>query len=106
MSGAELARVVDLLVNQVAQWTPARWAAASAPGGPSRAEVVHALAQRLADLAAETEGVPRRDLPRLANDLALPDQLRVVASDLLTAGAPDGLTHAAAADVAQVRATL
>ncbi|GGJ99822.1 hypothetical protein GCM10010123_32150 [Pilimelia anulata] len=106
MSGAELARVVDLLVAQVAQWTPARWATPIEAGGPSRAEVVHGLAQRLADLAAEAEGEPRRDLPRLENDLALPDQLRVVTRDLLVAGAPDGLTHAAAADAAEVRSTL
>lgn len=106
MSAAELARIVDLTVAQVAQWTPARWSAAAEPGGPSRADMVYALAQRIADLAAEVEGQPRRDLPRLDNHLALPDQLRVVTRDLLAAGAPDNLTHAAAADVSEVRAAL
>ncbi|HEX5740507.1 MAG TPA: hypothetical protein VFY17_03010 [Pilimelia sp.] len=106
MSAAELARIVDLLVAQVAQWNAARWSAAPEPGGPSRADLVHALAQRLADLAAEVEGQPRRDLPRLDSDLALPDQLRVVTRDLLAAGAPDNLTHVAAADVSEVRAAL
>lgn len=106
MSAAELARLVDQLVDQVAHWGPARWEQAVVPGGPSRAEVVHGLAQRLADLAAEAEGEPRRDLPRLTNDLALPDQLRVVTRDLLAAAAPDRLTHAAAADVSEVRSQL
>ncbi|HYN96486.1 MAG TPA: hypothetical protein VES42_21805 [Pilimelia sp.] len=106
MSAQELARVVELFVNHVGHWTPARWAASVEPGGPSRAELVHALAQRLADMAAETEGEPLREVPRLANELALIDQLRVVTADLVAAGAPDLLAHAAAADVAQVREQL
>jgi hypothetical protein len=103
VSAEELVRVVDLLCQQVAHWTPERWAAPAEPGGPSRAELVHTLAQRLADLAAEAEGEPRREIPRLDNDLALPDQLRVTAADLVAAGADDLLTHAAAADVSTVR---
>jgi hypothetical protein len=105
VSAHELVRIVDLLVNQVANWTPARWAARPEPGGPSRAELVHSLIQQLADLAADAEGVPRREVPRLDNDLGLVDQLRVVTADLVAAGASD-LTHAAAADVSTVRARL
>lgn len=69
----------------------------------SRAERVHDLVQRLADAAAAAEGTPRRAVPRLDNDLALPDQLRVVAADALTACAarPDVLADLASA----VRAT-
>jgi hypothetical protein len=59
----------------------------------SRAERVHDLVQRLADAAADADGTPRHVVPRLDNDLALPDQLRVVAADVLTACAarPDVL---------------
>jgi hypothetical protein len=96
-----LVRAVDRLVNHVGHWTPARWAAPSgrsarAGGGhPTRAEVVHALAQRLADLeAAATGRLPRR-VPRLANDLALPDQVRVMTLDLVAAApGPDVLADA------------
>lgn len=49
--------------------------------------------QEVADLAADAEGQPRRPVPRLDNDLALPDQLRVVAADLVAA-APDEATMA------------
>ncbi|HEU4422384.1 MAG TPA: hypothetical protein VFR67_07560 [Pilimelia sp.] len=106
MSAQELVRIVELLTKQVSHWTEERWTAPATPGGPARAEVVHGLIQRLADLAADTEGEVRRPVPRLENDLALPDQLRVVAADLIAAGASDLLTHAAAADVAEVRGEL
>jgi hypothetical protein len=106
MSAAELTRAVELLVRQVSHWTPARWATAVRPGGPSRGDVVFALVQRLADLGADTEGGPRREVPRLTNELALADQLRVVTADLVAAGASELLTHAAAADVSAVRAQL
>lgn len=81
---AELASAVDRIRRRVAHWTPARWSVAPSSGaaGATRAELVHALVQRIADLAAQTEGEPRRDVPRLDNDLALCDQLVVVAADL------------------------
>ncbi|GAA2524685.1 hypothetical protein [Pilimelia columellifera] len=106
MSGAELIRVVDQLAGQTAQWTAARWDTPPEAGGPSRAEIVHALVQRIADLAAEAEGEPRRELPAPDRGLLLPDQLRVVANDLVASGASELLTHAAAADVSEVRASL
>jgi hypothetical protein len=106
VSAQELLRVVDLLANQVVHWTPARWAVRVEPDSASRGDLMHALVQRLADLAADAEGGPRREVPRLDNDLNLVDQLRVVAVDLIAAGADDLLTHAAAADVSAVRERL
>jgi hypothetical protein len=106
VSAQELVRMVELLVNQVGHWSQPRWDLPATAGGPTRADIVYGLVQRLADLAADAEGEPRRAVPRLDNDLALPDQLRVVAADLVVSGASDMLTHAAAADVAEVRAEL
>jgi hypothetical protein len=74
---------VQRLVGQVTHWTPPRWAASS------RSTLLHELVQQLADRAADAEGGPRRPVPRLDNDLALPDQLRVVAADLVRAGGAD-----------------
>jgi hypothetical protein len=56
----------------------------------SRAEAVQALAQRLADSAAHLEGEPLRPLPRVSSPLVLPDQLAVVADDLVRAAAAAG----------------
>jgi hypothetical protein len=63
----------------------------------TRADVVHHLAQQLADEAATVEGQPRRALPRLDTDLALPDQLAVTAADLVRAGPPRPVAVAATA---------
>lgn len=52
--------------------------------------------QRLADAAADAENRPRRPVPRLPSDLALADQLRVMAHDLLAAPAPEWVLLAAA----------
>jgi len=41
------------------------------------------------------EGASPRDVPRLENDLALPDQTRVMVADLLAADPPDELLLAA-----------
>lgn len=81
----ELRRAVDLVVGRVAHWTPARWTRPAYGPAGSRAECVHHLVQRLADATADAERMPRRAVPRLDNDLALPDQLRVVAADALAA---------------------
>lgn len=83
----DLQRAVDLLVGRVAHWTPARWTKPTSDAAGSRAERIHDLVQRIADATADVEGTPRRAVPRLDNDLALPDQLRVVAADALAAGA-------------------
>jgi hypothetical protein len=96
---------VDRLLNLVGHWTQPRWSAvpAAAPGG-SRGDVVHALVQRLADLAADAEGRPHRPVPRVG-DLILPDQLRVMRDDLSTA-ATDEVLKLATDDVDAVRRAL
>ncbi|MDH6461990.1 hypothetical protein M2302_002165 [Micromonospora sp. A200] len=106
MSAAELDRAVELLVRQVGHWQQPRWAAIAAGGNVSRADLVHRLVQELANLGADAEGEPRRGVPRLDNDLALVDQLRVVAADLVAAGAPDATLARAAAEVAATRSAL
>jgi hypothetical protein len=106
------ATAVDQLVNQVGHWPASRWAAGLRTGPPapgpavaSRGDRVHALVQRLADLAADTEGRPRRPVPRLG-DLVLADQARVMANDLLACAAPDRVMQQATEDVDAVRRTL
>jgi len=113
-----LVEAVNRLGRQVAHWQPARWSTAggagpgeAATGGPgvavagSRGDRVHALVQRLADRGALAERRLAGGVPRL-NDLVLPDQLRVVADDLIAAGAPGDDLIAAADDVDAVRRTL
>jgi hypothetical protein len=103
---AQLVRAVDRLVDQVGHWTPARWALAGATAGRTRAEVVHALAQRLADLEADVTGRPARPVPRLANDLALPDQVRVMTLDLVAARPGPAVLAAALDAVTATRGAL
>lgn len=73
-----LEREARSLVQRLRVWTPTRWAAACLPG-LSRGDVVHHLAASFVQAAGETD----RPLPRLAADLALPDQLAVTAADLV-----------------------
>lgn len=96
---------VDRLLNQIGYWEQARWSVpASAGSGATKADSVYAVIQRLADLAADAEHRPHRTVPRLS-DLILPDQLRVMADDVLTAA--DSATLAAAtADLDSLRHTL
>ena len=89
-----LRREAGSLVERLRLWTPTRWAAA-APDGRTRSDVTRHLAQSFADAAADLEGEPRRGLPHLSSDLALPDQLAVTADDLVRAG--PGATGARAA---------
>ncbi|WP_203716361.1 hypothetical protein [Asanoa siamensis] len=102
----DLGRVVDLLTRQVSHWQAPRWSAPAAAGDGTRGDAVHRLVQRLADLAADVEGRVRQEVPRLDNDTSLPDQLRVVAADLVAAGPSPEVLVAAAGDVAGVRAVL
>ncbi|MEV1288993.1 hypothetical protein [Micromonospora sp. NPDC049679] len=106
MSAEELEREVDLLIRRVAHWEAPRWAAGAGTGDVSRAEVMHALVQRVADRAAGAEGEPHRRVPRLQNDLVLPDQLRVLAADLIAADPPPQVLAAVAADVVETRRVL
>ena len=100
-----LRRESRLLVQRLRLWTPARFAAGAAPWG-TRADLVHHLAQDLADRAAAVEGDPRRELPRLDSDLALPDQLAVTADDLARAGPSPAAAVEATAHLLAHRAEL
>ena len=100
----QLTAAVGKLVGQVSHWTPPRWAASGASGVP-RAATVHDLVQWLADRCAEAEGRAPLPVPRLDNDLALPDQLKVVAADLARFGGP-ALMDEAAEKVRAVRGQL
>ncbi|MFI2714500.1 hypothetical protein ACH495_30705 [Micromonospora sp. NPDC018662] len=106
MSAAELDRAVTLLVRQVGHWQQPRWSAPAEGGNVSRADLVHKLIQELANLAADAAGEPRREVPRLPSDLALPDQLRVVAADLALAAPPDPVLVGATEAVTRTRAAL
>jgi len=100
VSAESFAKAVDRLLTQVSHWERPRWSA----GNPSKADLVHGLVQRIADLGADAENRPHRQVPRLG-DLALRDQLRVVADDLLAA-APEAHLARAADDVTTVRRSL
>lgn len=89
---------MELLLNSVSHWGPPRWV--------GRADGVHALVQRLADLGADAEDRPHRPVPRLDSDLALPDQLRVMVADLLGAAAAPELLDAAADAIRAARRAL
>jgi hypothetical protein len=104
----QLVRATDRLVDHVGHWAPARWTrpATGDPDGGSRADVVHGLAQRLADLEADVTGRAGRPVPRLGNDLALPDQVRVMVLDLVRAQAGPAVLAAALDAVTQARERL
>jgi hypothetical protein len=74
----DFASATDRLLNQVRHWEQPRWSA------NGRAPRVYALVQLLADLTADAEQRPHRPVPR-EHDMILPDQLRVMADDLLAA---------------------
>ncbi len=97
MTADEVAREARRLVDRVSHWTPPRWAASSASGPGTRADRFHGLVQELADQAADGEGQPRRTVPRLSPDTALPDQLKVIVADLLAVSAGDAEAMATAA---------
>jgi hypothetical protein len=101
MSTNELARAVDRLVDRVGHWPPSRWVAARPAGSRQPADAVYGLTQRLADLEATATGRPPLPVPRLDNDLALPDQVRVMTRDLLAADPPPELLAEAIALVTQ-----
>ncbi|MFC3491904.1 hypothetical protein [Glycomyces rhizosphaerae] len=94
----ELERAIGRVVEGTRHWSPARWS--------SQADAMHALVQALADLAADAEGQPRRRVPRLPNDMQLPDQLQVIGLDLLEAPLTEAQREAAAEAIAKARAVL
>lgn len=97
---------MDLLVRQVGHWEAPRWGAQATGGNAARADLMHRLVQELANLAADAAGEPRRTVPRLDNDLVLPDQLRVVTADLIGADPPAAVLSGAAAEVRATRQIL
>ena len=89
----------------VAVWSAGRWRAAphSLPEllatSTTCAGVANHLVQVLADLGADAEHRPRRVVPQLGNDLALPDQLLVMAYDLAAAAPAEPVVRAALAEL-------
>lgn len=96
---------VQRLITQVGHWEADRWRAPATAGGSTRAEAVRAFAQQLADLGADAEQRRRRPVPRLA-DTVLPDQLRVLADDLLAAAPTEEVLRSATEAILALRKAL
>ena len=84
MSADDFQKAVKRLTSQVGHWEAGRWAAPAGSADSTRAAAVRALVQQLADRGADAEARSHRPVPHLA-DTVLPDQLRVMADDLLVA---------------------
>ncbi|MBM2623486.1 hypothetical protein JIG36_49130 [Actinoplanes sp. LDG1-06] len=95
----DFATSIDRLLNQIRVWEQPRW------NQDERADRTYALVQLLADLGADAEGRPRRPVPR-EHDMILPDQVRVLADDLLAAEVPAEVMAEAAAAVDDLRAAI
>ena len=98
----DFATSVDRLHNQVRHWEQGRWWSRTAGATATRGDLTYALIQHLADLGADAEHRPRRLLPR-EHDMVLPDQLRVLADDLLAAAPSDPVLAEATAAVNELR---
>ena len=90
------------LLPRLRRWNADGWTVPAGDG--TRGSVAAATAQRLADLGADAEGRPRREVPRLA-DTVLADQLAVLVDDVLRTGSP-AAAEAAAAELAALRTAL
>ncbi|PRY28045.1 hypothetical protein [Pseudosporangium ferrugineum] len=102
MPAEDFRAAVQRLLAQVGHWETGRWSALATGTPGTRGDLVHALVQRLADLAADAESRPRRPVPR-EPDTTLPDQLRVMTGDLLAADAPTAALDRATADILDTR---
>jgi hypothetical protein len=102
---SDFASSVDRLHNQVRHWEQGRWWSHPAGATTTRGDLMYALIQRLADLGADAEHRPRVSVPR-EHDMVLPDQLRVLADDLLAADPPAPVLAEATAAVDDLRFTL
>jgi hypothetical protein len=86
----DLLSLTQPVLVRCSTWTGRSWrhrVAAGNGSAASRADVTFAAIVTLADLAAEIESRPRRDVPRL-DDSALLDQLAVMVHDI--AGTENG----------------
>jgi hypothetical protein len=72
-------RDTDLVIRRLRARTVSSWS-------PERVALARDTVQRLADLAADAEGQPRRVVPAL-HPVAIADQLELLAHDATTAGA-------------------
>ena len=96
---------VQRLLTQVGHWENPRWSAAASSAAGTRGDLVYGLVQHLANLGADAENRPHRPVPR-EPDMVLPDQIRVMADDLLAADAQDDLLAVAVKEVHAVREAL
>ena len=96
----ELGRVVDRLRTMPLTRLAAPWG-----DYPSRAAGARALAQRLADRAADVGGAPHRPVPDIG-DAAVGDQVAVTGRDLLSLELSEDDLSAVTADLREVRLTL
>lgn len=99
----DFATSIERLHNQIRHWEQARWSARAAT--ESHADLVYALVQHLADLAADAEHRERRPVPR-EPDVVLPDQLLVMSDDLLAAAPGPSVLAEATTAVIQTRQAL
>ncbi|MEP6696605.1 MAG: hypothetical protein ABJA34_06975 [Pseudonocardiales bacterium] len=110
---------VDLLLQNterlraaVAGWSVGRWSAAPRPlpgmlsTSTTCAGVANHLVQVLADLGADAEGRPRQDVPPAGTDLALADQIAVMAYDIALADPAARLVVSALEEVLLHRAEI
>jgi hypothetical protein len=88
VGSAGLSHLTELVLNQVSHWSEARWG--------KFGDKLHEVIQRMAG--------PDHAVPRLGA-IALPDQLRVIVSDVLREGDPTRI-EAAHDDLSRFRRTL
>ncbi|GLW31428.1 hypothetical protein [Actinoplanes regularis] len=100
---SDFATSVERLLTQVRHWEEGRWKASVGAG--TKGDLVFGLVQRLADLGAEAESRAARAVPR-THDLVLPDQLRVVADDIIAADPAEELLARATSAVDDLRSTI
>jgi len=96
----EINRVVERLRSMPLTKLAAPW-----PPFPSRVAGARALAQQLADAAADASGEPHRVVPDVG-DAAVGDQIAVTGADALAVVLPDDVVADLLRDVRDVRIAL